>query len=79
MRQNNRKQNGRILVSGRGTRGSLLVDLKNLSCFFIGKDVGRVKSTISSTVDSSELSLNRPPESLSQDILGGNGATVGHV
>ena len=55
-------------------------DLKNsvISFFFFGEDVGRVKSTISSTPDPSEL-LNRPLEALFQDISGGDGVTVGHL
>ena len=46
--------------------------------FFSGQGIGRVKSTMYSTI-SSESSLNRPPESLSQDILGGDGVAVGHL
>ena len=52
-----------------------------ISFFFFGEGVGRVKSTISSIssmADSSEL-LNRPPESLSLDISGMDGVTVGHL
>ena len=41
--------------------------------------VGRVESTISSTANLSELTLNRPPESLSQVISGGDGVAVGHL
>ena len=54
--------------------------LKNsvISFFFFGEGVGRVKSTISSTDDSSK-SLNRPPEALFQDISGEGGVAVGHL
>ncbi len=41
--------------------------------------VGRVKSTISSTANSSELTLHRLLESLSQVISGGDGVAVGHL
>ena len=41
--------------------------------------IGRVKSTISSTANSSELTLYRLPESLSQVISGGDGVAVGQL
>ncbi len=49
-----------------------------ISFFFFGEGVGRVKSTIFST-DDSLASLNRPPEALFQDILGGDGVAVGSL
>ena len=54
--------------------------LKNsvISFFFFDEGVGRVKSTISSTADSSE-SLNRLLEALFQDTSGGDGVAVGHL
>ena len=54
--------------------------LKNsvISFFFFGEGVGRVKSTISSVDDSSEL-INCPLEALFQDTSGGDGVTVGHL
>ena len=41
--------------------------------------IGRVKSTIFSTANSSELILNRLPELLSQVISGGDGVAAGHL
>ena len=46
--------------------------------FPLGEGGGRVKSTNSSTADSSEL-LNRPLEALFQDTSGGDDVAVGHL
>ena len=76
-RRNIRKLRRQIRVRDGIIRNKMAKILLVVEAFVFGQGVGRVKWTISSAVDSSELSLDCQTESLSQDLSGGGGVAVG--